>query len=74
MKVWIAQEVFDYEGSHILGVKTTETKAMQACEDEWGEKSERKLVWKNGMAQGHNSDHRFSVTWYEVDRSENEES
>lgn len=67
MGVWIAEESFNYEGSTILGVFVDETKAMAKCENKWAEISEQKLVWDNGIAQGHNDDHHFSITRYEVE-------
>lgn len=68
MRVWIAREIFDYEGSTILAVRSTEPKALQACEDKWVKHSETKLIWKDGRAQGYNHDHYFEVDSYEVDK------
>lgn len=75
MIVWIAEDVTDYEGSNILGVFSTEPKAMQACKDsfanfkkEWEDKSDRELVWRNGSAVGLHSDQHYEVSCFEVDK------
>lgn len=68
MTVWIAQECYLYEGSSIIGAYSTETKAMQACQDYFAEHSDKTLVWKQSwQAEGHNDQHFFDLTPLEVD-------
>jgi len=67
MKVYLAQEIFLYEGANNIGIYSTETKARDACVAHWGENHDRHLEWVDDIAIGNNKHHYFEISEIEID-------
>lgn len=70
MKYWLAVHGYDYEPQSVIGIFSTQEKAIEACESLHAKSMHKNmpLEWSNGVAVFYSQ--YYDVTAYELDKNE----